>query len=130
MPSRRSERAADSSLTLRSKKDLIMDFVDRVSATGEIDDEWRAFIEARRTAELDDIINEEGLKPEATQAFIKHAFRDGAIPVAGTAVTEILRRSPASRQRAATERRNNASMRLGNFFDRFFGLERRRRRRR
>jgi type I restriction enzyme R subunit len=84
------QRAVDSSLTLRNKKDLIMDFVDRVSASGEIDEEWQAFVEAKRTAELDAIINDEGLKPEATKAFIEHAFRDGAIPVTGTAVTKIL----------------------------------------
>src|SRR5262249_38821143 len=37
------QRAIDSSLTLRNKKDLIMDFVDRVSADGEIDEEWRVY---------------------------------------------------------------------------------------
>ena len=49
-------RAADSSPSLRNKKDLIEDFVDSVSATGEIDDEWRAYVAARREAELNEII--------------------------------------------------------------------------
>ena len=63
-------RAIDSSPTLRNKKDLIEDFVDSVSATGEIDDEWRAYVAARREAELNEIIEAENLRPEETRAFI------------------------------------------------------------
>jgi len=120
------ERAVDSSVTLRNKKDLIMDFVERVSADGELDEEWQAFVEARRTAELDEIIAEEGLKPEATRAFVADAFRDGAIPVAGTAVTEIL--PPVSRFSADGghgEKKQRVLTRLSGFFERFFGLSER-----
>ncbi len=120
---RKIQRAIDSSLTLRNKKDLIMDFVDRVSADGEIDEEWRAYVEAKRVAELDDIIAEEGLKPEETKAFIEHAFRDGRVPITGTAVTRIL--PPVSRFSADGghgEKKQRVLTRLGSFFERFFGL--------
>jgi type I restriction enzyme R subunit len=117
------QRAVDSSLTLRNKKDLIMDFVDRVSATGEIDEEWQAFVDAKRSAELDAIINDEGLKPEATKAFIEHAFRDGAIPVTGTAVTKILPPvSRFSRDGSHGEKKQQVLNRLKAFFERFFGI--------
>lgn len=89
------QRAIDSSLSLRNKKDLIMTFVNSVSASGKIDEEWRAFVDAKRIAELDDIIAQERLSPDETRKFIERAFRDGAIPTAGTAVTKIL--PPASR---------------------------------
>lgn len=117
------ERAVDSSITLRNKKDLIMAFVDRVSAAGDLDDEWTAFIAAKRRAELDEIIAEEGLKPAETEAFLERAFRDGAIPVAGTAVTAIL--PPASRfsaQAAHSEKKQRVLARLSTFLERFFGL--------
>jgi type I restriction enzyme R subunit len=117
------QRAVDSSLTLRNKKDLIMDFVDRVSANGEIDEEWQAFVDAKRTAELDAIINDEGLKPEATKAFIEYAFRDGAIPVTGTAVTKIL--PPVSRfsvDGGHGAKKQRVLDRLKAFFERFFGI--------
>jgi type I restriction enzyme R subunit len=117
------QRAVDSSLMLRNKKALIMDFVDGVSASGDMDEEWRAYVEARRVAELDDIIAEEGLKPEETKAFIDHAFRDGHIPTTGTAVTRIL--PPASRFAANgghSEKKQRVLARLGVFFERFFGL--------
>ena len=89
------QSAVASSPTLRNKSDLIMEFIDRVSANGEIDEEWRAYIEAKRTAELDEIIAQEGLKPDDTKAFVARAFRDGRIPTTGTAVTVIL--APVSR---------------------------------
>jgi type I restriction enzyme, R subunit len=116
-------RAVDSSLTLRNKRDLILDFVDRVSASGEIDDEWRAYVEVRRTAELDTIIEDEGLKPRETRTFLEHAFRDGVIPTSGTAVTKIL--PPLSRFTADGghgEKKRRVLARLGAFFERFFGL--------
>ena len=117
------KRAVDSSITLRNKKDLIMAFVDRVSAAGDLDDEWRAFIDAKRRAELDEIILEESLKPDETEAFLERAFRDGSIPVAGTAVTAIL--PPASRFSAQGEhsaKKQRVLARLGAFFERFFDL--------
>lgn len=117
------QRSVDSSPSLRNKRDLIMDFVDRVSADGEIDEEWRAYVEAQRSAELEAIIAEESLKPRETKTFVERAFRDGSIPVSGTAVTKIL--PPASRFSASGghgEKKQRVLCRLGEFFDRFFGL--------
>ncbi|MHB8657464.1 MAG: type I restriction endonuclease subunit R [Solirubrobacteraceae bacterium] len=117
------QRAVDSSLTLRNKKDLIMDFVDRVSASGEIDEEWRTYVDAKRVAELDDIIAEEGLKPDETKAFIAHAFRDGRIATTGTAVTRLI--PPVSRfapDGGHGEKKQRVISRLSAFFERFFGL--------
>ncbi len=117
------QRSVDSSPSLRNKKDLIMDFVDRVSASGEIDEEWRAYVDAQRAAELDAIIAEENLKPEETRAFISHAFRDGSIPTTGTAITKVL--PPTSRFAAGGghgEKKQRVLTRLGDFFERFFGL--------
>jgi type I restriction enzyme R subunit len=117
------ERAVDSSITLRNKKDLIMSFVDRVSASGEIDEEWRTFVDAKRAAELNQIIDDEGLRPEETKAFIESAFRDGSIPITGTAVTKIF--PPVSRFSAAGAhgaKKQHVLSRLGVFFERFFDL--------
>lgn len=117
------QRSVDSSPTLRNKKDLILDFVDRVSASGEIDEEWRAYIRAQRIAELEAIIKDESLRPDETRAFVDHAFRDGAIPTTGTAITKIL--PPASRFAASGghgEKKQRVLARLGAFFDRFVGL--------
>ena len=116
-------RALDASPSLRNKKDLIEAFVDSVSAKGEVDEEWQAFVATRRNAELETIIESEGLRPDATRAFIKTAFRDGSIQTTGTAVTKIL--PPVSRFAADgshSEKKQRVLTRLAAFFDRFFGV--------
>ena len=116
-------RAVDASPTLRNKRDLILDFVDQVSAHGSLDEEWRAYVDARRRAELATIIEEEHLKPAETEAFVARAFRDGGIPTTGTAITTIL--PPVSRFSADgshAEQKRRVLDRLMTFFERFFGL--------
>ena len=116
-------RAIDSSPSLRNKKDLIEDFVDSVSATGEIDDEWSAYVAARREAELNEIIKAENLRPEEARAFIDAAFRDGAIQTTGTAIIKVL--PPVSRfsaSRGHSEMKQRVLTKLSAFFGRFFGL--------
>ncbi|XKH54429.1 type I restriction endonuclease subunit R [Citricoccus nitrophenolicus] len=116
-------RAVDASPTLRNKRDLVEDFVDRVSIDGAVDEEWCAYIAARRESELEDIIQEQRLKPEAARAFMDSAFRDGELRTAGTAITTLL--PPVSRF-AAQGGRNDTKRRvidvLSRYFERFFGL--------
>ena len=116
-------RAVDSSPGLRNKKDLIEAFVDKISASDAVDEQWKAFVEARREAELDSIIEEEGLRAAATRAFVERAFRDGSIQQSGTAITQIL--PPASRfsgDGGHGEKKRRVLERLVAFFDRFWGL--------
>lgn len=116
-------RAIDASPSLRNKKDLIEAFVDRVSATGAVDEEWTTYVAARRAAELDKIIEEEGLRADETREFVERAFRDGAIQSSGAAITRVL--PPASRfsaDGAHGETKQRVLSKLGDFFERFFGL--------
>ncbi len=116
-------RAVDSSPTLRNKKDLIENFVDSVSATGEVDAEWRVFVDQRKKAELDQIIAEENLKPEETAAFVEAAFRDGVLRTSGTAITKVM--PPVSRfspDGGHSEKKQRVLAKLIAFFERFFGL--------
>ena len=116
-------RAIDASPSLRSKKDLIERFIDSLTVSSQVDEEWRAFITARRTEELERIIAEEALKPEETRTFIENAFRDGAIPTTGTAITKIL--PPASRFAANNHHAAKKLVvleKLAAFFERYFSL--------
>lgn len=116
-------RAVDASPTLRNKKDLIEDFVDALSADGAIDEEWRAFVLARRDRELDAIIEAEHLRPDEARAFMETAFRDGAVRTTGTAITRVLppvSKFSAGGQHGAAKQR--VLDRLSAFFERFFGL--------
>ena len=117
------ERAINASPGLRNKKDLIEQFVDSVSVNAQVDKEWIAFITAKKTEELERIIADEGLASDETKAFIDNAFRDGAIPATGTAITKIL--PPVSRfgkNNDHTMKKQTVLDKLGAFFERFFGL--------
>jgi type I restriction enzyme R subunit len=117
------ERAINASPSLRNKKDLIEQFVDSVSTKAKVDAQWQAFVAKRKVEDLDRIIADEGLNADETKVFIDNAFRDGAIPVTGTAITRIL--PPVSR----FSKNNNHSAKkqtvldkLAAFFERYFGL--------
>ncbi|CAN5921500.1 type I restriction endonuclease subunit R [soil metagenome] len=117
------DRAVSASPSLRNKKDLIEQFVDSVSVTDKVDSAWLAFITRRRAEELNRIISEESLDAAATQTFMENAFRDGAIPTAGTAITRIL--PPVSRfsaDHAHATKKRTVLEKLNAFFERFFGL--------
>jgi type I restriction enzyme R subunit len=116
-------RAVDASPTLRNKSDLIEAFVDRVSAVGAVDVQWNQYVAERRAAELNHLIEVEGLRAKETHEFVKQAFRDGAIQATGTAITRVL--PPASRfasDGGHSEKKQRVLAKLGEYSERFFGL--------
>jgi type I restriction enzyme R subunit len=117
------ERAINSSPSLRNKRDLIEAFVDSLTATSDVDTAWPAYMASKRIEELDRIIADEGLDPEATKAFVEAAFRDGSIQPTGTAVTKIL--PPVSRftnTGAHSAKKQSVLGKLTAFLERFIGL--------
>jgi type I restriction enzyme R subunit len=118
------ERAINSSPSLRNKKDLIEQFVDSVSTTAKVDAEWQAFVAAEEgRGTRDRIIADEGLNADETKAFVDNAFRDGAIPTTGTAITKIL--PPVSRfskGNGHAAKKQTVLDKLAAFFERYFGL--------
>lgn len=116
-------KAIDSSVELRNKKDLINQFIASLDIQSVVDDDWRSFVEGKKIEELDQIIASENLNPDATYAFIKNAFRDGYVSTVGTAITKIIppggRFSP-TRERA--KKRETVLDKLTKFFERFFGI--------
>ena len=119
----RISRAVESSPSLRSKRDLVEDFVASLSANGSIDEQWQAYMDAKRDAELAAIIAEHGLKPEPARSFVRAAFRDGRIRTTGTEITKIL--PPVSRFNRGTghgDKKKHVVEALTRFFERFHGL--------
>ncbi len=88
-------KAVDSSMELRNKKDLIEQFIDSMTPSTRVDEDWRAFVETKKKEELDRIIDEERLSRDETYRFIDNAFRDGFIQTTGTALGKVL--PPVSR---------------------------------
>lgn len=117
------ERAINASPSLRNKKDRIEQFVDSVSTTAKVDQEWVAFIAAKKVEELDRIIADEGHNTDETKAFVNNAFRDGSVTTTGTAITKIL--PPVSRfskTNCPAMKKQTVLDKLAAFFERYFGL--------
>ncbi len=116
-------KAIDSSVELRNKKDLIEQFVEAVNVDGNVTEDWKVFISAKKKEELDKIIEEEKLNAGGTFMFMDSAIRDGIVQTSGTAIAKIL--PPISRfdpDAARTEVRERVVDKLTAFFNRFFDV--------
>jgi len=116
-------KAIDSSVELRNKKDLINQFISSLDVHSVVDDDWQKFVEEKKVKELETIIKSEGLDHDATYAFVNNAFRNGNVTTTGTAITKIL--PPVSRFSPTGERskkRESVIDKLTRFFERFFNI--------
>ena len=116
-------KAIDSSVELRNKKDLINQFISALDVHSVVDEDWQKFIEGKKVEELEQIIATEHLDHDATYTFVKNAFRDGNVATTGTAITKVLppvsRFSPTGER---TKKRESVLGKLTNFFERFFDI--------
>lgn len=115
------DKAVNSSLQLRSKKELIEHFIEQVNASTKVDEDWRKFLDKRMEADIAAIIEEEKLKPEETRRLIENAFRDGMLKTTGTAIDKIM--PPVSRFGGGRALKKQGIIeKLLNFFEKYFGL--------
>lgn len=116
-------KAINSSVGLRNKKDLINQFIASLDMQSVISDDWQGFVSKKKVEELEQIISDENLNHDATYSFIKNAFLNGSIAIAGTAITNVL--PPVSRFSQTGERvkkKKNVLEKLTKFFERFFDI--------
>jgi type I restriction enzyme R subunit len=116
-------KAIDSSVELRNKKDLINQFISSLDMQSVVDDDWQKFVEGKKVEELEQIIVTENLDHDATYTFVRNAFRDGNLATTGTAITKVLppvsRFSPTGER---TQKRESVLSKLTSFFERFFDI--------
>ena len=84
------EKAVNSSMNLRSKMELIRNFLSRINARTEVDGDWKKFVDEQRENDLAVIIEEEKLKAEETHKFMENSFRDGMLKTTGTDIDAIM----------------------------------------
>lgn len=120
------QKAIGSSPDLRDKRDLIMDFIERINPkkAGDVSSDWNEFVEEQCRKELEDIIEEEQLRPEETKKFMDQAFEDGYVTTTGVAITKVLPPMPVFGGGATNReaKKNTVLEKLQKFFSRFFGL--------
>lgn len=116
-------KAINSSVELRNKRELINQFITSLDAGSNIDEDWQKFVESKKIDELEQIIKNENLNHDATYTFVNNAFRDGNVAITGTAITKVLppvsRFSPTGER---TKKRESVLAKLTKFFERFFNI--------
>ncbi len=88
------EPIINSSIELRNKKDLIMDFIDKYNKDQEVHVHFQDYIHQKREEEFQNIIEENRLNEEKAYSFMQHAFKGGKISFNGTKFPEIIEEKP------------------------------------
>ena len=116
------KKAIDSSIELRSKKELIEGFIDRVNSSKNVTDDFKKFVREEKEKDLEKVIEEEKLKPEETKKFIDNSLRDGILKATGTDIDKLL--PPVSRFGGGNrvEKKLGVIKKLKEFFDKYLGL--------
>ena len=116
------DKAVNSSIELRSKKELIEGFISRVNTSTQVDDDWHKFVQEQKETDLAALITDEKLKEEETRKFIDNSFRDGALKTTGTDIDKIL--PPVSRFGGGNrqEKKQGVITKLLGFFEKYLGL--------
>lgn len=114
-------KAIDASPELRSKKQLIEDFIASVNDVHDVVGEWQGYVAQQCEHDMQAIIAEERLKPEHTKKFLANAFRSGEIRTAGTEIDALM--PPVSRFGGGREKKKQGIIdKLKIFFEKYFGI--------
>jgi type I restriction enzyme R subunit len=114
------ERAVDSSVSLRSKKDLIQKFVESVTIETNVESYWQRFVAEQKAMELEQIIEEENLDPPLAHVLVDQAFKTGDLKLEGTSITRLL--PPVNRFAPGGDlgvQKERVFEKLSRFFERF-----------
>ena len=114
--------AINSSLALRSKKELIEGFIDRINVNNDIYKDWTAFVKEQKEHDLETLIEEENLNSEETRKFLDNSFRDGEVKTTGTDIEKILPPMRRFGEDNKTERKQTIIEKISKFFEKYFGI--------
>ena len=116
-------KAINSTLELRSKKELIENFIHTIDKNSNISEDWAKFVEEQKENDLNKIIEDEKLKENETKKYISNCFINGEIKTTGTEINEIMppiSRFSKNKESRATKKQSVLNKFL-NFFDKFWG---------
>lgn len=115
-------KSVDASIQLRSKKELIDQFISRVNIESSVQNDWRKYVSEQEKSDLQLIISEEKLNSAETCKFMENAFRDGTVKTTGTDIDRLL--PPVSRFGGGNraQKKKHVIDELKSFFEKYFGL--------
>lgn len=116
-------KSIDSSPDLRDKKELIEKFIDSLTPDGDVDSEWKQYVNKEKRQQFDRIVEEEHLKREKALEFIENAFQRGYVPEGGMELDSIM--PPINPFDKAANRQGKIQTvleRIKTFFNKFFDI--------
>ena len=116
------DKAIKSSLALRSKKELIDNFIASINADTDVSRDWLKFVKEQKESDLDELIAGEKLKADETRRFMDNAFRNGLLKTTGTDIDKLM--PPVSRFGGGNraEKKQGIIDKMLKFFEKYFGL--------
>ncbi len=124
------QKTVESTPQLRSKKELIDAFIDRIDMpllSHDVPADWRQFVLQRKEQDLQKIIDDEGLHPQETRKFVENCFRNDKLKTTGNGINKIIPRisrfapkDPSTPSR--TQKKASVIQRLRAFFEKYLGL--------
>lgn len=116
------EKAIGASTQLRSKKELIKEFIGEVEQGAVAVDDWNKFVIAKASKELQQIIDSNKLKEAETKRLVENAFKDGSLKTTGTDIDQIMPAMSRFGNEDRTEKKHGIIELLVKFFEKFFGV--------
>lgn len=116
------DKAIKSSLALRSKKELINGFIEKINADTNVNDDWQKFVKEQEEKDLRKLIEEENLNEKETRKFINNSFRDGQVKTNGTDIVKILPPMRLFGGGNRAEKKQTIIAKVLKFFEKYFGL--------
>lgn len=117
------DKAIKSSLQLRSKKELIENFIATINTSTDVNADWQKFVKKQRQEDMEQLIAEEKLKPAETEKFMENSFRNGVLKTTGTDIDKLM--PPVSRFGGGglrDKKKQGIIAKLKAFFEKYFGL--------
>lgn len=117
------DKAIKSSLQLRSKKELIENFIATINTSTDVNADWQKFVKKQRQEDMKQLIAEEKLKPAETEKFMENSFRDGVLKTTGTDIDKLM--PPVSRFGGGglrDKKKQGIIAKLKAFFEKYFGI--------
>lgn len=115
-------KAIDSSGNLRSRKDLIEDFITKLNTADDVDGKWRKYVLESYNKEMEELITNLKLKSEEAKSFIDNSIKNGSVNTDGTDLENIL---PPVRRFGGGNRaevKNNVIQALLLFHNKYYGI--------
>ena len=114
-------KVVDSSIELRSKKELIKQFLEMVNVTSDIGSDWKTFVEQQKEKDIIKLVEEENLKEDLFRKYLADCFESGALKLNGTEIDSFM--APVSRFGGGRAKKKAELIeKLEVLFDKYYGV--------